>query len=203
MLASFRLFRRANSVATARRPSRPMPPPRRSVPIRRPSWPTAWCFARARSRSIRRPATSWRAASPSRPHQVLKNLRAVLKAAGSDLDRAVKTTVFLKSMDSFVAMNEVYGRPEYFGADAAGALDRRGGAPAARRAGRDRSRGAGLRRIGGCDPDRLAGRSRLAVLLMALLVVHVLLALLLIVPTWRICSVPASRARCRCSISCR
>jgi len=49
-------------------------------------------------------------------HQVLKNLRAVLKAAGSDLDRAVKTTVFLKSMDSFVAMNEVYGRPEYVGA---------------------------------------------------------------------------------------
>jgi 2-iminobutanoate/2-iminopropanoate deaminase len=50
-------------------------------------------------------------------HQVLKNLRAVLKAAGSDLDRSVKTTVFLKSMDSFVAMNEVYGRPEYFGAN--------------------------------------------------------------------------------------
>jgi 2-iminobutanoate/2-iminopropanoate deaminase len=49
-------------------------------------------------------------------HQVLKNLRAVLKAAGSDLDRAVKTTVFLKSKDSFAAMNEVYGRPEYFGA---------------------------------------------------------------------------------------
>jgi 2-iminobutanoate/2-iminopropanoate deaminase len=51
-------------------------------------------------------------------HQVLRNLRAVLKAAGSDLDRAVKTTVFLKSMDSFAAMNEVYGRPEYFGAAA-------------------------------------------------------------------------------------
>jgi 2-iminobutanoate/2-iminopropanoate deaminase len=49
-------------------------------------------------------------------HQVLKNLRAVLKAAGSDLDRAVKTTVFLKSMNDFGAMNEVYGRPEYFGA---------------------------------------------------------------------------------------
>ena len=44
-------------------------------------------------------------------------VRAVLKAAGSDLDRAVKTTVFLKSMDSFVAMNEVYGRPEYFGSN--------------------------------------------------------------------------------------
>jgi 2-iminobutanoate/2-iminopropanoate deaminase len=46
---------------------------------------------------------------------VLKNLRAVLKAAGSDLGQAVKTTVFLKSMDSFAAMNEVYGLPEYFG----------------------------------------------------------------------------------------
>ena len=51
-------------------------------------------------------------------HQVLKNLQAVLKEAGSGLDRAVKTTVFLKSMDSFVAMNEVYGRPEYFGSAA-------------------------------------------------------------------------------------
>ena len=48
--------------------------------------------------------------------QVLKNLRAVLKAAGSDLDRAVKTTVFLKDMNDFAAMNEVYGKAEYFGA---------------------------------------------------------------------------------------
>lgn len=47
--------------------------------------------------------------------QVLANLRAVLKAAGSDLDRAVKTTVFLKNMGDFAAMNEVYGKPEYFG----------------------------------------------------------------------------------------
>ena len=51
-------------------------------------------------------------------HQVLKNLRAVLKAAGSDLYRAVKTTVFIKNMNDFAAMNEVYGRPEYFGAAA-------------------------------------------------------------------------------------
>ena len=50
-------------------------------------------------------------------HQVLKNLRAVLKAAGSDLGRAVKTTVFLKNMNDFAAMNEVYGQAEYFGAD--------------------------------------------------------------------------------------
>ena len=48
--------------------------------------------------------------------QVLKNLRAVLKACGSDLDRAVKTTVFLKDMNDFAAMNEVYGKPEHFGA---------------------------------------------------------------------------------------
>jgi 2-iminobutanoate/2-iminopropanoate deaminase len=51
-------------------------------------------------------------------HQVLRNLRAVLKAAGSDLDRAVKTTVFIKNMNDFAAMNEVYGRPEYFGSAA-------------------------------------------------------------------------------------
>jgi 2-iminobutanoate/2-iminopropanoate deaminase len=47
--------------------------------------------------------------------RVLENLRAVLKAAGSDLDRAVKTTVFIKNMNDFAAMNEVYGRSEYFG----------------------------------------------------------------------------------------
>ncbi len=47
--------------------------------------------------------------------QVLANLRAVLRAAGSDLDRTVKTTVFLKNMNDFAAMNEVYGQPEYFG----------------------------------------------------------------------------------------
>ncbi|MBL8153361.1 MAG: RidA family protein [Anaerolineae bacterium] len=40
--------------------------------------------------------------------QVLKNLQAVLNAAGSSLDQAVKTTVFLRSMEDFAAMNEVY-----------------------------------------------------------------------------------------------
>jgi 2-iminobutanoate/2-iminopropanoate deaminase len=42
--------------------------------------------------------------------QVLKNLSAVLEAAGSSLDRIVKTTVFLADMEEFAAMNEVYGR---------------------------------------------------------------------------------------------
>jgi len=42
--------------------------------------------------------------------QVLKNLSAVLKAAGSDLNNVVKTTVFLVDMSDFTAMNEVYAR---------------------------------------------------------------------------------------------
>lgn len=42
--------------------------------------------------------------------QVLKNLSAVLKAAGSSLEGVVKTTVFLADMNDFAAMNEVYGR---------------------------------------------------------------------------------------------
>ncbi len=42
--------------------------------------------------------------------RVLQNLSRVLQAAGSGLDRVVKTTVFLKNMSDFAAMNEVYGR---------------------------------------------------------------------------------------------
>lgn len=42
--------------------------------------------------------------------QALKNLAAVLKAAGSSLDNAVKTTVFLADMNDFAKMNEVYSK---------------------------------------------------------------------------------------------
>jgi len=42
--------------------------------------------------------------------RVIQNLAAVLVAAGSGLERVVKTTVFLKNMGDFTAMNEVYGR---------------------------------------------------------------------------------------------
>ena len=42
--------------------------------------------------------------------QVMKNLQAVLAAAGSSLDRAVKTLCFLKNMEDFAAFNEVYAR---------------------------------------------------------------------------------------------
>ncbi|HJQ23725.1 MAG TPA: RidA family protein [Blastocatellia bacterium] len=41
--------------------------------------------------------------------RVLRNLAAVLEAAGSGLDRVVKATVFLADMNEFAAMNEVYG----------------------------------------------------------------------------------------------
>lgn len=40
--------------------------------------------------------------------QVLENLKAVLEAAGSSLDRVIKATVFLKNMADFAAMNDVY-----------------------------------------------------------------------------------------------
>jgi len=41
--------------------------------------------------------------------QVLGNLKAVIEAAGADLSKVVKTTVFLKNLDDFVAMNTIYG----------------------------------------------------------------------------------------------
>jgi 2-iminobutanoate/2-iminopropanoate deaminase len=45
-------------------------------------------------------------------HQVFKNLMAVLEEAGASLDTVVKATVFIKNMDEFASVNEVYG--EYF-----------------------------------------------------------------------------------------
>lgn len=42
-------------------------------------------------------------------HQVLKNLKAVLEAAGTDMSQVVKTTVFLKDMADFQKMNAIYG----------------------------------------------------------------------------------------------
>ncbi len=42
--------------------------------------------------------------------QVMKNLGAVLAAAGSSYDKAVKTTCFLADMADFAAFNEIYGR---------------------------------------------------------------------------------------------
>jgi len=45
--------------------------------------------------------------------RVMENLKGVVEAAGSSLERVVKATVFLKNIGDFAAMNEVYG--EYLG----------------------------------------------------------------------------------------
>ncbi|MGE8207420.1 RidA family protein [Heyndrickxia sp. NPDC080065] len=45
-------------------------------------------------------------------HQVFKNLDAVLKEAGASLETVVKATVFIKNMDDFSIINEIYG--QYF-----------------------------------------------------------------------------------------
>ena len=47
--------------------------------------------------------------------RVLQNITGILNAAGSSMAQVVKTTVFLKNMNDFAAMNEVYGR--HFNAD--------------------------------------------------------------------------------------
>lgn len=49
-------------------------------------------------------------------HQVMKNLGAVLAEAGSSFAKVVKTTIYLKSMDDFGAVNAIYGT--FFGDDA-------------------------------------------------------------------------------------
>lgn len=46
-------------------------------------------------------------------HQVFANLKAVLTEAGASLDTVIKTTVFIKDMNDFARLNDVYG--EYFG----------------------------------------------------------------------------------------
>lgn len=45
-------------------------------------------------------------------NQVFKNLTELLKAAGSDISKVIKTTVFIKHMDDFAAINAIYA--QYF-----------------------------------------------------------------------------------------
>lgn len=42
-------------------------------------------------------------------HQVMKNIQNILKAAGLGMEHILKTSIFLKSMDDFATVNEVYG----------------------------------------------------------------------------------------------
>lgn len=46
-------------------------------------------------------------------HQVLQNLQAILKEAGGNFNNVVKTTIFLKNMEQFAQVNEIYAN--YFG----------------------------------------------------------------------------------------
>lgn len=48
-------------------------------------------------------------------HRVMDNLKEVLEAAGSSLEQVVKTTIFLKNMEDYGVVNEVYG--SYFAGD--------------------------------------------------------------------------------------
>ncbi|MDP9956659.1 2-iminobutanoate/2-iminopropanoate deaminase [Epilithonimonas hungarica] len=48
-------------------------------------------------------------------HQVMKNLKAILKAADMDFDNAMKASIFLKNMDDFAVVNEIYA--SYFNND--------------------------------------------------------------------------------------
>ena len=74
-------------------------------------------------------------------HRVLRNLAAILDAAGASFHHVVKTTVYLADMSEFAAMNEVYGT--YF--------------PGSRTCAGDGSgRSAAPRRAGGNRPDRLS-----------------------------------------------
>lgn len=54
-------------------------------------------------------------------HLVMKNLKAVLAAAGADFSQVVKSTIFVKDMGQFTRINEVYGA--YFDADDAPARE--------------------------------------------------------------------------------
>lgn len=57
----------------------------------------------------------------SESDQVMKNLKAVLEVAGMDFENVVKTSIFLKNMDDFQAVNEVYAK--YFKEDNAPARE--------------------------------------------------------------------------------
>jgi 2-iminobutanoate/2-iminopropanoate deaminase len=47
---------------------------------------------------------------PAQTGRILRNIKGILEAAGTSMDKVVKTTVFLKNMSEFAAMNEVYGK---------------------------------------------------------------------------------------------
>ena len=67
------------------------------------------------------PVNRWRGASRRRRALVLENVRAILAAAGTSMDRVLKTTCFLMDRDDFEAFNVVYR--EFFPSAYPGTLD--------------------------------------------------------------------------------
>ena len=77
---------------------------------RRRSGPAGSCSSPASSRSDPESKEIAGEGIAEQTEQVFANLRAILEAAGSGLDRIVKTTVYLTNLDDFAGMNEVYAR---------------------------------------------------------------------------------------------
>lgn len=101
---------RAAAAAPARRVVKTERAPRPSGPLSQAVVANGFVFCSGQLGSD--PATGEMVAGGVREQaeQVLKNLAAVLEAAGSDMAHVTKTTVFLADMNDFAAMNEVYGR---------------------------------------------------------------------------------------------
>ena len=64
---------------------------------------------------IRRPANSSQGDVQVQAERVLENVKAILEAAGSGMEHALKVSVFLQDINDFARMNEIYGR--YFAVD--------------------------------------------------------------------------------------
>ena len=124
----------------------------RSGRTARPSGPATSCSSPVRFRSIRRPARSSSGGIAEQTHRVLKNLGAILAAAGASFDHVVKTTVYLADMSEFAAMNEIYG--DVLPGARARARHDPGRAAAARRPGGNRSASRDLRQTRCVDARR-------------------------------------------------
>ena len=83
--------------------------PRQSAPIRRPSgWATPCSLAGQIAIDPKTKQVMTNASIEEQTRLVLENLRAVLVADGLNMDHVVTTTVFLKDLNEFGKMNEVY-----------------------------------------------------------------------------------------------
>ena len=87
-------------------------PPSPSVRIAKPFAPATSCFSPARSASTPKWGRSPAKDAVGQTTQALKNIRAILTAAGLTPEHVIKTTIFLADMNDFAVVNEAYG--EFF-----------------------------------------------------------------------------------------